>query len=88
MINLDSQTELEKFDTGKMLASIRMLPDQMEQAWEEIKKLDAPKACSLAQNVVICGMGGSALGGRIVDSFLTDRVRLPIEIFNQYDIPS
>jgi glucose/mannose-6-phosphate isomerase len=87
MTNLDSQKELEKLDTGKMLASIRMLPDQMEQAWEEIKKLDAPKVCSLAKNVVICGMGGSALGGRIVDSLLTDRVRIPIEIFNQYDIP-
>ena len=88
MTNLDSQKEIEKLDTGKMLASIRMLPDQMEQAWEEIKNLDAPKACSLAKNVVICGMGGSALGGRIVDSLLVDRVRVPIEVFNQYDVPS
>lgn len=88
MQNLDLKTEIEKFDTGKILASIRLLPDQMEQTWEEIKKSNIPKECSLAQNVVICGMGGSALGGRIIDSLLTDRVKLPIEIFTQYDIPN
>lgn len=88
MINLDSQTEIEKFDTGKILASIRMLPDQIEQAWEEIKNIDIPRKCPMANNVVICGMGGSALGGRIIDSLLEDRVRLPIEINTAYNIPN
>lgn len=88
MINLDSQVDIEKFDTGKILASIRLLPDQMEQAWQDIKYLDLPKACFLAKNVVIAGMGGSALGGRIVDSLLADRVRVPIEVFTQYDLPN
>lgn len=88
MINLDNQAEIEKFDKGKILASIRLLPDQMEQAWEEVKKLEIPKACFLANNVVIAGMGGSALGGRIVDSLIADRVRIPIEVFTQYDLPN
>jgi len=87
MISLDSEKDIERFDKGKMLASIRLFPDQVKQAWEEINSLEVPKACYLAKNVVVCGMGGSALGGRIVDSLLTDRVRVPIEIFNQYDIP-
>jgi glucose/mannose-6-phosphate isomerase len=88
MVDLDSQADIEKKDTGKILASIRLLPDQMEQAWEEIKNSDVPKQCYLAKNVVICGMGGSALGGRIVDSLLLDRVQVPIEIFNQYNVPN
>jgi glucose/mannose-6-phosphate isomerase len=88
MINLDNQAEIEKFDKGKILASIRLLPDQMEQAWEEVKKLEIPKACFLANNVVIAGMGGSALGGRIVDSLIADRARIPIEVFTQYDLPN
>ena len=88
MINLDSQTEIEKFDKGKILASIRLLPDQIEQACEEINELDVPKECGKVENVVICGMGGSALGGRIVDSLMADRVRVPIEVFTEYDIPN
>ena len=63
MQKLDNLQEIEIFDKGKILASVRMLPDQMEQAWEEIKTLDVPKSCFNAKNVVICGMGGSALGG-------------------------
>lgn len=87
MRNLNKQEELEKYDTGKIVSSIRMLPDQLEQAWVEIKLLDVKKECSLSKNVVICGMGGSALGGRIVDSLLNESVRLPIEISTDYSIP-
>jgi glucose/mannose-6-phosphate isomerase len=87
MINLDSPEEIEKFDKGKVLASIRLLPDQVEQAWEETKKLSIPKNYLHCKNVVICGMGGSALGGRIIDSFIVDRVNTPIETFTEYDLP-
>ncbi len=87
MHQLDDQTEIEKIDTGKIVASIRLLPDQMEQAWEEIKKFDLPKAFNSVENVIVAGMGGSALGGRIVDSLIEDRVRVPIEIFTQYSLP-
>lgn len=88
MINLDSQKDIEKFDKGKIAASIRLLPDQIEQAWEEIGEQKIPKKFAQVENVVICGMGGSALGGRIVDSLVSDRIRIPIEIFTEYDIPS
>lgn len=33
MDNLDRKEKFEEYDKGKILASIRMLPDQMEQAW-------------------------------------------------------
>ncbi len=85
---LDNQSEIEKKDSGKILASIRLLPDQMEQAWEEIKNYNIPKSFGNIQNVVVAGMGGSSLGGRIVDSLIEDRVRVPIEVFTQYSLPN
>lgn len=88
IVNLDNQVELEKIDTGKIISSIRLLPDQMEEAWEEIKKIDIPQHYYHAKNLVISGMGGSALGGRIIDSLLVDRVRIPIEIVNSYKVPN
>lgn len=88
MHTLDNQSEIEKIDTGKILASIRMLPDQMEQAWEDIKTLAFPRESFSVTNAVVAGMGGSALGGRIVDSLIEDRVRMPIEIFTQYSLPN
>jgi len=88
MRNLDSEKEIKDFDKGKVLESVKRLPDQAEQAWAEIKELDIPKACAAVNNVVICAMGGSALGGRIIDSLLVDRVRTPIEIVSNYDVPN
>jgi glucose/mannose-6-phosphate isomerase len=88
MRNLDSEKEIKDFDKGKVLESVKRLPDQVEQAWAEIKELDIPKACAAVNNVVVCGMGGSALGGRIVDSLVVDRVRTPIEIVSNYDVPN
>ncbi len=88
MRNLDSEKEIKDFDKGKVLESVRRLPAQVEQAWAEINKLKFPKACSLAKNVVIAGMGGSALGGRIIDSLVPFRARAPIEIFTEYHLPN
>lgn len=84
---LDNPIYLEQFDKGNVASSIRLLPDQMDQAWEEVKRMSIPAEFKSVDNVVICGMGGSALGGRIVDSLIEDRVRVPIEVFNQYNLP-
>lgn len=87
MDNLDNKEKFEEYDKGKILASIRMLPDQMEQAWSEVNELQIPDSYFNSRNVVICGMGGSALGGRIIDSLLSSRVNIPIEIFTEFDVP-
>lgn len=88
MVNLDSIEEIKKIDKGGILDSITAFPDQMMQVWEEIGKLGVPAACKLSKNVVISGMGGSALGGRIVDSLITDRARTPIEVFTEFRLPN
>ena len=88
MNNLDNVEAFERYDKGKILATIRLLPDQIEQAWENLKDIQIPKDYHDVENVVICGMGGSALGGRIVDSLMANRVFVPIEVFTEYDIPN
>lgn len=88
MANLDSEDEILKLDEGKILDSIRKLPEQFAQAWDEVGKISLPAGYNACQNVVICGMGGSALGGRIVDSLSWGRARTPIEIYTEYQIPN
>lgn len=88
MHSLDSLDEINKLDTGNILSSIEKLAEQIKQAWYEVKNLEVPAACGLAKNVIISGMGGSALGGRIVDSLIADRARTPIEIFTEYNLPN
>lgn len=88
MVNLDSLDEIKKLDKGGILTSIEKLPLQVKQAWGEVKGGEVPASCPLAKNVIISGMGGSALGGRIVDSLLPDRARVPIEVFTEYNLPN
>ena len=88
MINLDSLDNIKKIDSKKLVFSIRSFPDQIKQAWREVFEQDIPQSCPLAKNVVVSGMGGSALGGRIVDSLLLDRFRTPIEVVTEYNLPN
>ncbi|MFZ5932800.1 MAG: bifunctional phosphoglucose/phosphomannose isomerase [Patescibacteria group bacterium] len=88
MVDLDSLEEINELDRGRVHASIERLPAQIKQAWSEVKGREVPSACNLAKNVLISGMGGSALGGRIVDSLLADRARVPIEVFTEYNLPN
>lgn len=84
---LDSQKEIEKYDQGDILPSIRLLPDQMDEMWRAVSQMEIPKKCIDIDNIVIAGMGGSALGGRIIDSLLTKKVNVPMEIFTSYNLP-
>ena len=38
-------------------------------------------------NIVICGMGGSGIAGRIVKSYFHDKIDVPVEIVNDYTLP-
>jgi len=88
MNSLDSIEEFKEFDQKGVLSSIKMLPQQANQAWSEIGELKFSKTLSTAKNIVVCGMGGSALGGRVVDSLVEKKIRAPIEIFTQYFVPN
>jgi glucose/mannose-6-phosphate isomerase len=88
MIDLDLLDEIKSVDKSNLINSIRTYPRQIAQAWTEVKNLDIPQACILSKNVVVSGMGGSALGGRIIDSLICDRVRTPIEVFTEFHLPN
>jgi glucose/mannose-6-phosphate isomerase len=88
MHSLDLLDEINKLDSGNVLTSIEKLGAQIKQAWREVKEGEVPASCPLAKNVIVSGMGGSALGGRIVDSLLADRARVPIEVVTEYNLPN
>ena len=89
MKNIDDISKLKEFDKGNIYKTITLFPEQIKQAWDDINHEDfTPKECAISKNVVIAGMGGSALGGRVVDSLITQRCRVPIEVFTEYHIPN
>ncbi len=88
MGNLDSIDKIKQIDKSNLINSIYNLSDQLRQAWEEINSLKINSDYSEVQNIVVAGMGGSALGGRVVDAFLFDKIRVPIEIITDFRLPN
>lgn len=68
--------------------TIRSYPLQIRQAWDEINAIYIPDDYQNIKNLILCGMGGSALGARILDSLLVNRLRIPFQIFNEYSLPN
>ena len=85
---LDDLAQISKLDRGNILGSIERLPEQIEQAWREIHEVSLPDNYSKAKNIVVAGMGGSALGGRIVHYLEFRNLRAPVEVVTNYHLPN
>lgn len=85
--NLDNPKTYEKLDKHQVYESIISFPKQVSQTWTEISYSSGLNKCSLAENIVISGMGGSALGGRIIQSLGQFILNQPLEVVNNYRLP-
>lgn len=75
------------FDKSNILGSIQSLPDQCTHAWEEANKVVVPDEYKNITNIVFCGMGGSGLGARVIESAYGNSIKYPIVRINDYHIP-
>ncbi len=68
---------------------IAQFPKQIADALEIAKdaQLDSLINCSF-KNVVICGMGGSGIGGKIVSQWFYSQSNVPITVVQGYNIPN
>ena len=87
MGSIDSHNVIKRIDKGGILDSIIALPRQVEQAYREVSALEIPERYGQAKNIVVTGMGGSALGGRILDSLTLSQLRAPLEVFTELSLP-
>ena len=39
-------------------------------------------------NIIIGGLGGSGIGGRIAKSYFSDKISLPVEVYSDYTLPA
>ncbi|MFA5358585.1 MAG: SIS domain-containing protein [Patescibacteria group bacterium] len=85
---LDNQIKIKKIDQSKMLDSIKELPLQCRQAWYEAKKVKIPASYHNVKKIVVSGMGGSGLGGHVIQFLFWDRIKLPMQVINSYTIPA
>jgi glucose/mannose-6-phosphate isomerase len=84
---LDSRDQIASLDKSNMMGSIEALADQVKHAWEDVKKLsfDFPEEI---KQVVVVGMGGSALGADVFKHLFKTSLDIPFEVYNSYQLPA
>ena len=70
-----------------MRSHIDTLPDQLTQAWQLGQSLPLPNFCR-PENVLIAGMGGSAIGGDLLASYIANACPIPVFVHRGYDLPA
>jgi len=83
---LDDLEHISKIDKSNMLDVISKFPEQIKEAIEIANHTNIPNFLKI-DNIIISGMGGSAISGDIVQQLLIDRLDIPIFVNREYDIP-
>jgi glucose/mannose-6-phosphate isomerase len=77
----------EKLDTNNMLGLVSSIPSHMGDGWAIGGEFAAGLKKTTASRIVVCGMGGSAIGGDMVRSALGDRLAVPLVANRSYRVP-
>ena len=85
-MNLDDLDRFKQLDTLNMLGEIDNLPDQLGYAYQLGLKHQLPDWKDFKQ-VVIAGMGGSAIGADLLTSYVASLALIPVFVHRDYDLP-
>jgi len=78
--------DIKKYDTKNVFGSIDLFPKQCQDSWENTKYVAGDNLPSgEIKNILVVGMGGSALGSHIIESL--NILTVPISICHDYHIP-
>ncbi len=78
--------ELEKWDRSRMLSILGAVDHQFEAALEAAQTVRLERAPGI-RNIVVLGLGGSAIGGDLVKAYLGADLKVPCEVVRAYAAP-
>ncbi|MBN1201120.1 MAG: bifunctional phosphoglucose/phosphomannose isomerase [Anaerolineae bacterium] len=87
-MNLDDLTHMRAVDRENMISHIDALPDQLQNAWALAQDLPLPDSYRKPRQIVLCGMGGSAIGGDLTAALIGSSAWIPFHVVRGYDLPA
>lgn len=83
---LDNANKIQQIDKTNMLSFLENIVSHYRKAENNSRKLSLnyPKP----DNIIIAGMGGSAIGGDLLKDWAKNKIDIPIEINRDYYLPS
>lgn len=83
---LDDLELISKIDKSKMLESVACFPEQIRETKNFVNSVAFDGFLKI-DNIVISGMGASAISGDIVQNLYKDRIDIPVFVSRQYELP-
>ena len=84
---MDLDKRISKIDKNNIFSDLKAFPDQIDKILNTFpKKIKIEK--NNYSNILICGMGGSAIGGDFIKSLVGDEIALPLDINRDYNLPA
>ena len=87
-MDLDRMDNLASIDSANMLGHIENQPEHYAAAWQHAQNLPLPASLQDVRQVVIAGMGGSAIGGELIANYVANTAPVPIQVVRGYDLPT
>ncbi|MCS7282970.1 MAG: bifunctional phosphoglucose/phosphomannose isomerase [Anaerolineae bacterium] len=88
MVNLDDPKLYEEQDPQRMRDRIAELPVHCVDAWRLVQDLVLPEEYRRVRQVIVLGMGGSAIGGALAAALVADECPVPVLGIGGYDLPA
>jgi len=89
---LDDIKEMRKIDKSNVLELYMKTPDYCKKAIKLAEEKPIQRLIRrlgrTPRNILVAGMGGSAIGGEILREWLLDRISIPIEVCKDYVLPA
>lgn len=86
--NLDNLDSMRQVDRDNMLGHIDRLAEQFQNAWDAAQAYPVPESHRAPRQIVLCGMGGSAIGGDLVAALTAATAPVPFMVVRGYDLPA
>jgi len=83
-----TKAEIEIHDSTNLFDVTKKFPGQLKEAYEIGNNISISLDVSGVKNIIITGLGGSAIGGDLLRSYLQYEINVPVLVNRNYHIPA
>lgn len=87
-ISLDNLEIMKEIDRSNMLGVVEDFPQQCREAIEMAANTSLASLDAWPDSIIVLGMGGSGIGGDVLESLLLNELTVPLCVNKGYDIPN
>jgi glucose/mannose-6-phosphate isomerase len=83
-----TREEIGKIDRADMLGRVLSMPQHFLEALQRAQSMRLELTASRIQNIVVAGMGGSAISGELTRSLTSNQLPVPLSVCRSYHLPN